>query len=708
MRSWFAGLLLASLAALGAHAEKIYFVAPHWGIEERDLSQKDLPAGAPQLTVTQNGLTFRVFFADIIENTGVGFDSNTVGASARARFEDALRYIGDVLNENGTLDILVTESETDGNDDGPLAFAGTFYSGTPGFQRGSTLTRLDEGSKPFNGNEEIGCTVDFGFDWNFDTGPPANNEADFQSVILHELTHGLGFASLSSATGSSRIASGVYAVYDQLMRRRTGNKVLFSGNPPSFQGLSSDLRSNDLMFFGANADALYSEAERPPLFSPNPFQPGSSLSHWETGNIVGGAVMEHAITLGVQRREFAPLEIGALIDIGYTNAADPGASPANLSISPPGPINFGNVAVGQVANQSVTLTNNGGTATSGTATIAAPFSVVAGANYNLAPGASTTVTVRFTPTILGAAAGTLTLTGDPDANLTVNLSGTGTVATPGNLTISPSGAVNFGNVLVGAQANLNFTVTNNGGTAINGATATVNGAPFTVTAGANFNLAPGANTVVTVRFSPTTAGAATPRTLSVTGDPDGPLAVTLNGTGTNTPGNLTTTPNIAGGITFTDTEEGAFTESTFTLTNNGGSAISGNASTTGAAFSIVAGAAYTLGAGESIVVRVRFTASAAEDFTGTLTLTGDPDGAIVAILEGSGIKAGNAACSAVKGHRNSWSLADGLIVALCLGALAFATPRAARVRSYVPTPRRNAPPAPPAVAAFVVSCSAER
>lgn len=679
MRTFLFSIGLALLAATTASAEKIYYVAPHWGIEARDTSAKTIPAGAPQQVVTQNGLTFNVFYEDIRLNTNAGFDSNTVGASARARFQDALEYMADVLNETGTLDVVVNQSQGDGS--GALAFAGTFYSTATGFQQGSTLTRLSSGSKPFAGNEEISCTVDFGFDWNFTTGPPAVNEADFQSVILHELTHGLGFASLSDISGNSEISPGVYAVYDQLIRRRTGNKVLFSGSPPSFQGVSADLRSNDLMFFGTNANTLYAQADRPGLFAPNPFQDGSSLSHWDTGNIIGGAVMEHAITLGDQRREYAPLEIGALIDLGYTDAAEPSASPGNFTVSPPGPADFGSVSIGNNVTKNFTVTNTGGTAINGaTATVnGAPFSVISGANFNLAAGASTVVQVRFTPTGLGAAAKTLTITGDPDGAINIALAGIGLAASPGNLTVAPSGPVNFGTVQIGNVANQNFTVTNTGGTAINGATAAVNGAPFSVISGASFNLAPGANTVVQVRFTPTTAGAAS-KTLTVTGDPDGAINVTLNGTGSNTPGNLTTTPNVTGGINFGEVEEGAFAETVFTLANNGGSTVAGNASTTGSAFSIVAGASYNLTAGNSIEVRVRFTPGSPDDFAGTLTLTGDPDGAIVVNLTGSGIKAGNAACAAVKGQRNTWSLADALIVALCLGSLLVATPKSLRAR----------------------------
>lgn len=570
-------VLFLSGAAL---AEPIYYYAPHGGLIERDSAQKTIPAGAADLVVTRNGLTFNIFFTDIRVNNGLGFDSPTVGNSARTRFREALEYIADVLNETGTLDIVVEESQTDGA--GALAFAGTFYSSTAGFQKGSTLQRLDSASKPFAGTEEISVTVDFGFNWNFGTGNPAANQADFSSVILHELTHGLGFASLANSTGASQISPGVYTLYDQLMRRNTGNVTLFGGIPPAFLGGAADLRSGDLLFFGAQADARYAPAARPGIFAPNPFQPGSSLSHWDTGNIVGGAVMEHAIVLGTQRREYEALEIGALIDIGYTSAEDP---------------------------------------------------------------------------LLG---------------------------TPGNLSVSPNpgGGVNFGSVQVGNVANQNFTIQNTGGTSINGSASITGGAPFSIVSGTPFTVGVGASKVVQVRFTPSSAGAAS-RTLVISGDPDGAINIALNGTGTSapTPGNLSTSPDISGGIDMGEVEAGSFTEFSFTLSNTGGTAVVGNATTTGAAFSVTQGNSYNLAAGANTTVRVQFLPGGEGDTSGTLRLSGDPDGDIIVNLFGTGLKAGNAACSVTQGQRGTWSMADALLVGLCGMVLVLSTRRVAQARA---------------------------
>src|SRR5215510_9878192 len=72
---------------------------------------------------------------------------------------------------------------------------------------------------------------------------------------------------------------------------------------------------------------------------------------------------------------------------------------AEFSVSPSGTVNFGTVSLGSVAEQTITVSNTGGTALSGTASIAAPFSIVSGSPFTLSGlGTTQAVRVRFTPT----------------------------------------------------------------------------------------------------------------------------------------------------------------------------------------------------------------------------------------------------------------------------------------------------------------------
>ncbi len=321
----FCLVICVLLALLGgtAMAEKIYGVTANGVARILELTQeKNLPEGAsPTAVITQNGLTYNLYYEDVINASGAGFDDPTVGVQAQTRFHETLRYLADILNESGTLDVLIQTSINSGT--GALASAGTWYSSQPGFQGGTAMRRLLTDNKPFAGIEEIFVLVDFSFNWNFSNDVPLFSQFDFRSVILHELTHGLGFISLANAAGTSVISSNVYSVLDARMQRASTSLNLFSGTPPAFQGTVADLTSNDLIFTGSEAQTRYGQGVAPGLYAPATFSTGSSLSHWDTGNIVGGAVMEHSISNGEAQRTYAPIDLGGLIDLGYANAEFP-------------------------------------------------------------------------------------------------------------------------------------------------------------------------------------------------------------------------------------------------------------------------------------------------------------------------------------------------------------------------------------------------
>ncbi len=310
-------LILCWAAALSGFAEQIVGYAPDADeLKVIDIAAaKSLPAGAPEDQATYSGITFNLFYQDVRNNTNVGFDSAVAGPQAQARLKDTLAYVAGIIQETGTLDVLVNVSQTDGQ--GYLAMAGTYFSLTPGFQRGATLARLKNGVKPFEGTEEIYITMDFGYNWYFGNAAPALNEVDFFTLLLHELTHALGFISLTTNTGASQAGPNVYSVWDQYVARRAGLFNLFSGTPPGYQGNSMDLVSNNLVFKGASAYTAYGHATAPGIYAPMPWENGSSISHWNTNNIIGGAVMEHLITMGTIRRTYSPVDLGALIDLGY-------------------------------------------------------------------------------------------------------------------------------------------------------------------------------------------------------------------------------------------------------------------------------------------------------------------------------------------------------------------------------------------------------
>jgi hypothetical protein len=239
-------------------------------------------------------------------------------------------------------------------------------------------------------------------------------------------------------------------------------------------------------------------------------------------------------------------DAGAHVDAG---AVEFGALPpvAVLAVTG-GPVNFGNVNVTNPATSSashtLTLTNSGAAQATGIAlTFTGPFSRATGlaagsCGTTLAAGANCTIGVVFTPTAVGAANGTLTITasvavtGSP-----VSLSGNGvavaqlsyTAATNGTLSTIPFLGRTLTFTRTTAAETSVVTITNTGSAPLNitAETITAGAAQFSVTATTCSFVTPLApNNTCTVSLQD-----ATPSTVGL-----GTLRVTNNGTGTSNPG----------------------------------------------------------------------------------------------------------------------------------------------------------------------------
>jgi CARDB/Divergent InlB B-repeat domain len=74
----------------------------------------------------------------------------------------------------------------------------------------------------------------------------------------------------------------------------------------------------------------------------------------------------------------------------------------------------------------------------------------------------------------------------------------------GSLSVSPTGAVAFGSIALGALVDRTFTVQNTSGASVTGGASV--SAPFSIVSGGSFTLAAGASQAVVVRFRPTSLG----------------------------------------------------------------------------------------------------------------------------------------------------------------------------------------------------------
>lgn len=236
-----------------------------------------------------------------------------------------------------TVNLKVTSSN---ENSGTLASAGSAYppTGTVGFaNRGIVGTKiLSNGTSDPNGSEFDGeVDVNFYHDWDFgDTIAP--NNYDFQSTMIHELIHAVGFSSSISENGQDPFGTepgspGVWAPFDEFVAdadiRIIGPDAILDDDDwfgAYTDGAGTIPPADGLYFVGPNAMAA--NGDQPvPLYSPDIWEEGSSGSHLDDEFFTGeeALLMNAAANTGLGIRTLSPIEIGILQDIGFTAVPEP-------------------------------------------------------------------------------------------------------------------------------------------------------------------------------------------------------------------------------------------------------------------------------------------------------------------------------------------------------------------------------------------------
>ena len=303
------------------------------------------------------------------------------------------------------------------------------------------------------------------------------------------------------------------------------------------------------------------------------------------------------------------------VSLGGTGSSS--SSPVTLSASS---LNLGTVAVGNTgAAVTVTFTNRQSTTlTISSAGISGPFAISSNTcGTSLAAGANCAVGVTFSPTVTGAASGTLTFTDNAsNSPQKVSLSGTGSAA----VTLSAS-ALNFGVIAVGSTSTSQTVTVTNASAAAIGVTTVGTTGDYTDTATCGSSIAVGGNCAVSVTFMPAAAGTRT-GSLSINLS-TGAQTVSLTGIGSSSSVtgvfNLSPSPvTFNNGYTIGDNPRQAVTVTNTSAASAGITAIAlgGDPSLTQRN-----NCPANLAAGATCTITVTFQPVAYGAFTSTLTLT---------------------------------------------------------------------------------------
>ena len=282
------------------------------------------------LGTSQGSINF-VFDLSDPSNAGLWSSDRIAALERSASAVEAL-----FVNYSATLEIEV-KSENDPLSS-TLASAGSndfVPTYTPGFSTSDVvmneiLTGLDGNGAGFDG------VVNVNWGSGYDTSAIAANVAagmfDFESTMIHELLHAVGFLSTVSQTGTDAFGNttaGDWNPFDQYVGNGTGlliNQTNFDINQSGFvSAVTGGAGTAGLAFHGPNATAA--NGGNPVfLYTPTTFEDGSSGSHLDDEFYMGTYMMEASTNPGPGIRAISPVEQAILRDIGYVRIPEPSAA----------------------------------------------------------------------------------------------------------------------------------------------------------------------------------------------------------------------------------------------------------------------------------------------------------------------------------------------------------------------------------------------
>ena len=267
---------------------------------------------------------------------------------AEDAFQRAVNTWASLITSGATINVTANWDSLEGNilgSAGPTNFFTLSGGGLPAGERrlaGIALVEAMFGNQN-GGSADVSATFNSNFDdWHFGTEPPPIDEIDFQSVVLHELGHGLNFLQLASVDdGDSSngvecigtvdqgcmdiVGNPAFADYgltealfedgDEVMLKDTSNYA----DPSVALGTAMEGGEGGVFFAGATATAKNGGAP-PRMFSPSTFNGGSSLSHFDEATFNGthNALMTPSISFGEMARAPGSVGCALLADIGWT------------------------------------------------------------------------------------------------------------------------------------------------------------------------------------------------------------------------------------------------------------------------------------------------------------------------------------------------------------------------------------------------------
>lgn len=181
-----------------------------------------------------------------------------------------------------------------------------------------------------------------------------NGTIDFYNVVMHELAHGLGFSTFIAGNGDNPASPDFY-VLDRLIfdnsQERSWEVMSDAQRADSVTNARNVVNVGDFVRDGAVAQGLESgngadAAGRPLIYTPSPFEVGSSIAHWDT-EAEPSLLMEPFATADVRANTGVDMTSCLMQDIGWQLQGGVGCPDNHAADTPP--------EIAAIADQSVEI-----------------------------------------------------------------------------------------------------------------------------------------------------------------------------------------------------------------------------------------------------------------------------------------------------------------------------------------------------------------
>jgi chitodextrinase len=282
----------------------------------------------------------------------------------------------------------------------------------------------------------------------------------------------------------------------------TDSSITLAWTAPGDDGASGDAATYDLRYApGDSAHFVPDSAIRVAL--PAPAGAGAA-----EGATVSGLPADSLFTFSLRTADEVPNWSPVSRRVTTRTAAPPPPPPPPCSVEPD-TLEFGPIPATTTLDHAFVIRNGGSVAISGRVTLesecGAFLLVDDPADYQLEPGASDTVRVRFAPAIPGGFSCLLDAGGECGPVTCLGVASAPPPPPPAICSVSPT-ALDFGTIGPGETKDLRFTIRNTGGSVLAG-TFRESCAGYDLLAGSpTYHIAAGESLQVVVRFHPANAG----------------------------------------------------------------------------------------------------------------------------------------------------------------------------------------------------------